>query len=784
MKNEIGRKITSLTIMTIMIAGGMTFAVPGMVPAAHAANANLFVSAESSQFDNYMSGPQVIEVVIIDSDINDTDELKGEPEVTVNGKILRMVQTVDGNWYGYFADNSKAEIADATTTVSGEGLDFGSICTKTEAEALIGPTFTNTTQVAIPYDTCTGIFDDSNNVVREAKAVNENVTPEGQIDITVDTWPFIQLYNLSVGGNVVVQYNKGGGTQTSTLTFDTVDQFAKLELDSPIVQNGTNVLLTITDLWLNIDPTDEDSWTFGTVGTNSTNYQVFDENGNQAGDGVGGVFDISPVLDGLMCTVNCVLTINPDIENTGFVVTLQDNDDSEIRSNLGSSQLPTSWETLGNAISGNVPITITERGPNSSIFDSYDELEKSNIVITDNPSIGSTASVSYNASTETIFASLTGNLVIFRAGSSGINCPPTCLNIAGLTILPNEGVTWFNADIAIHEVVSGTPEGGPDGLFDSGFIIPGDSFSLIFETGGTFPFYDIIHPWVTGVVTVLDLTPPTDTDIVISLNGHKIDCQDSVDCYEPASLSIEPGTEVKWFNADVIDHTVTSGTPGGGPDGLFDSETLQPGQQFVHTFLETGTFPYFDTLHTWAIGEIIVNPVFPPGIDILISLGSSSSDCQFTDDCFIPSEFIANIGDTVTWLNLDDAAHTVTSGTPGGGPDGLFDSGLIFTTEEFSNQFLEGGIFPYYDVIHPWAVGSITVNPQDCLVPSTGNWVITQNCKLISSATAPANVIVQNNSVLTIPSGVTLTIPSGSNITIESGGEVLIRNGGTLQIIS
>ena len=58
MNNEIGRKITSLTLMTIMLAGGMTIAAPGVMPAAFAANANLFVSAENSQFDNYMSGPK------------------------------------------------------------------------------------------------------------------------------------------------------------------------------------------------------------------------------------------------------------------------------------------------------------------------------------------------------------------------------------------------------------------------------------------------------------------------------------------------------------------------------------------------------------------------------------------------------------------------------------------------------------------------------------------------------------------------------------------------------
>ena len=48
MKNEIGRKITSITLMTIMLAGGMTIAYPGFTPVAHAANANLLVSAEDT----------------------------------------------------------------------------------------------------------------------------------------------------------------------------------------------------------------------------------------------------------------------------------------------------------------------------------------------------------------------------------------------------------------------------------------------------------------------------------------------------------------------------------------------------------------------------------------------------------------------------------------------------------------------------------------------------------------------------------------------------------------
>ena len=64
----------------------MTFAVPGVMPAAHAANANLFVSAENSQFDNYFGGPMVVEVVINDPDLKEIDEAESEPDVTSKRK--------------------------------------------------------------------------------------------------------------------------------------------------------------------------------------------------------------------------------------------------------------------------------------------------------------------------------------------------------------------------------------------------------------------------------------------------------------------------------------------------------------------------------------------------------------------------------------------------------------------------------------------------------------------------------------------------------------------------
>ena len=445
MNNEIGRKITSLTLMAIMVAGGLTFAVPGVMPAAHAANANLFVSAENSQFDNYMSGPQVIEVVIIDSDINDTDEAKGEPDVTVNGKILRMVQAVDGNWYGYFADMDQAQIADSVVAVAGgngTGIDFGDFCTAASAGTTIladASGFTDTEGVAMPAsgmgengvgsssggvitNDCTlangFAANGTNNVVREYKTVNTSVSTTGsigQIGLSMTTlghsvvsavstgdlnglWPFIQLYDLNPTGNVVVQYNKGGGVQSTTLTFDTVENYANLELDRSVYPQGAQVHATITDLWLNIDPTDEDSWTFGTLSTNQTTfYQLFDENGAVDGDNVDSG-DLTSVLDDLMCEDNCKLAFTPDAQGTD-VVTIQDNGDSVILA--ASATNPDAART--NAIAaGDRPITITEQGPNSGVFGTYDESDNSALKVISTADRGKSATLDYNEDPITI----------------------------------------------------------------------------------------------------------------------------------------------------------------------------------------------------------------------------------------------------------------------------------------------------------------------------------------------------------------------------------------------
>ena len=66
MKAELGRKITSLTLMTIMFAGALTFAIPGAMPDAEGETKLLFVSAESEEFANQFQGAQIVEIIVQD----------------------------------------------------------------------------------------------------------------------------------------------------------------------------------------------------------------------------------------------------------------------------------------------------------------------------------------------------------------------------------------------------------------------------------------------------------------------------------------------------------------------------------------------------------------------------------------------------------------------------------------------------------------------------------------------------------------------------------------------
>lgn len=75
---------------------------------------------------------------------------------------------------------------------------------------------------------------------------------------------------------------------------------------------------------------------------------------------------------------------------------------------------------------------------------------------------------------------------------------------------------------------------------------------------------------------------------------------------DPEILDIKSGDSVNWINDDSAAHTITSGTPSSGPDGVFDSSMLMAKNNYEQTFNQKGTFDYFCMLHPWKTGKIIV----------------------------------------------------------------------------------------------------------------------------------------------------------------------------------
>ena len=94
--------------------------------------------------------------------------------------------------------------------------------------------------------------------------------------------------------------------------------------------------------------------------------------------------------------------------------------------------------------------------------------------------------------------------VDIAVGSSIMGCETTneCYIESMVTISVDNEVMWNNIDSVGHTVTAGTPAEGFSGHFDSGLMAPGQLFSHEFDEAGTFPYYCVAHPWMTGTVMV------------------------------------------------------------------------------------------------------------------------------------------------------------------------------------------------------------------------------------------------------------------------------------------
>ena len=519
MKNEIGRKITSLTLMTIMLAGGMTIAFPGFTPDAYAVNANLIVSAENTGGD--VDGAQVIEIVIIDEDIS------ASPDITVNGDAVSMTAAGDGNWYAYIADDSQVQTVHALA-----GISFG----------VRDETPTNPDATA----SYAGDADNPQNVVKAAKSLTNG-----------NSWIFIQTYIFP--GTIEIEYNKAGGTQTSTLTFDDADS-PGLSLDRSTYPAGAQVHVTIEDNRLNIDPTSDDIWAWNTA--DQTMYYMVDA-ANNARDLTATDADPTQWVATNACG-DCVLLIEPNRQNDKLL------EDAILVLDTGLGDLPirdTVEEVIGvpeddttaditelvEAVAPEMWFIVAEDGgPNTAIFTATDLDDNSILRTADDAQRGSAATIDYDDT-------ITGIQVQFSEATIDIQSPDDVWT-SGQAI----PIVLVDGDVNKNSL-----SGDDLSLTDANSIIPtlvtGDPFTLgeIKSDLTTWVGWNgIASPTLTGILANLNLESPapghyyngTDADSFI-VKGIGLDADDQwVDLDDGAAnaVIIKQSAEVESFSERAI----------------------------------------------------------------------------------------------------------------------------------------------------------------------------------------------------------------------------------------
>jgi len=398
-------RVNLIKACLIIIASMLLFPIFSSFNAEATHNPHLFVSAENPIYDNHFAGSMVIEVVVSDPDYNDIGEAEGEPDVTLNGNDLRMVQATDGKWYAYFANINAAKRADQIVLDAGPGavgksLDFGVFCSSSTASSVLGVGFSDTEGVAVPalpilsdftngnapFTACTAspVGGNDNNVVRNPKSINTNPSvPTGQIGIDVYAWPLIQLFSFD---NVEIKYNRPGGIEKVQLEYDDIPNISSIT-DRKGYPNNAEVFLTINDIQLNQDPTDEDSWTFNINSPQATFYQAFKESGSDSGNNSPGLINLVPHLSSLGFEDNGKLTMN-----LGNIAKLKTNDHQP---NLSVSDTVNTFSQI---------VTVVESEPNSGIFENFDSSNESTIGILGNAPRGESAIIQYGDKSTSILA--------------------------------------------------------------------------------------------------------------------------------------------------------------------------------------------------------------------------------------------------------------------------------------------------------------------------------------------------------------------------------------------
>ena len=276
--------------MTIMFAGGMTIAIPGELPTAVAQTTSGTLSVSATEF----GGVQVIEIVIDDPDRDETDE--PDAAAAVNEDPIAMQRAATGKWYAYIADDSiiTSGLVEATANTDGDYPPADGFLT--------GSSITGTDLV-------------------------------------------VQVFDLDDGDSVEITADRD---ESVTLTYDDHSGAATVSVDRNDAPVGGQVHITISDLQLNLDPTENDAWALNAADNTATYVNV----------------DITATADATL-----------SLPGTSGELTVSDTDAIEYSDGTGI-------------------VEIDETGSNTGVFESQDG-DISEISVSSDASSGDTFTIGY-----------------------------------------------------------------------------------------------------------------------------------------------------------------------------------------------------------------------------------------------------------------------------------------------------------------------------------------------------------------------------------------------------
>jgi plastocyanin len=156
------------------------------------------------------------------------------------------------------------------------------------------------------------------------------------------------------------------------------------------------------------------------------------------------------------------------------------------------------------------------------------------------------------------------------------------------------------------------------------------------------------------------------SNIEVDIHTGSADPNQHLTFYPPTS-SAYVGDTIMIGNADTVPHEVVSGDPSNGPDGKFDSGTLNPGQYYSYQLQnnDIGKLSFYDKYDQWMVGSVIVSQA-PTGYKVKHDVGADVGDGKTTFDVqyqSIKDIITASVGSKDHSLNLILVGQTNQSST-------------------------------------------------------------------------------------------------------------------------